>query len=253
MKLPEVVPDVDAFIEMDPEELGIAILPVLQAWNSQVLRQGLQLSVILDAATNATALNPIGGYSQSRASEVRLALREAWAWLEGAALLIPDTAYSGPHEMKVLSRRAKSIAAESIDGRRLPYRKIEKDWLNSRIRDNVWSLFIRGRYDTAVFEAMKSVEIAVREAGGFSDADYGIDMIARAFNEERGPLRDANAQPAERAALRSLFIGAFGSYKNPHSHRQVLLDDPDEAAEIILLANHLLRIIESRPMPSDTE
>ena len=43
---------------------------------------------------------------------------------------------------------------------------------------------------------MKAVEVAVREAAGFSDADYGTDMIGRAFNEERGPLRDPAAQPA---------------------------------------------------------
>jgi len=38
----------------------------------------------------------------------------------------------------------------------------------------------------------------------------------------------------------------MGSYKNPQSHRKVDLDSSDEAAEIIMLACHLLRIVTDR-------
>ena len=43
-----------------------------------------------------------------------------------------------------------------------------------------------------------------------------------------------------------LFAGAILSYKNPHSHRFVKLSDPRDAWEQVMLATHLLAIVDSR-------
>jgi hypothetical protein len=77
-------------------------------------------------------------------------------------------------------------------------------------------------------------------------------MIARAFNANNGPLRDRVAQPAERDSLVALMTGAFGLYRNPYGHGTKQQDDPNEAAETIMLATHLLRVIDDREAAAAT-
>jgi uncharacterized protein (TIGR02391 family) len=129
--------------------------------------------------------------------------------------------------------------------------------LHPAIREDVWSNYHRGKYDTAVFEAMKAVEVAVREAAGAPTTLLGVVLMREAFRpapkpdapadaKPAGRLTDVAADPGEQEARMHLFAGSIGSYKNPQSHRRVALDDADEAAEIIMLANHLLRIVDAR-------
>ena len=105
--------------------------------------------------------------------------------------------------------------------------------------------FSQGSYDAAVFQAFKQVEVNVRKAGYYADADYGIDLMRKAFHVDNGNLTDQTQQKSEKQARSDLFAGAIGSYKNPSSHRYIKIT-AEEAAEAIILANHLLRIVDSR-------
>jgi len=108
-----------------------------------------------------------------------------------------------------------------------------------------WPHIERSEFGDAVFKVFKAVEIETRKTAGYPAEVIGVRLMREAFNPERGPLTDYTVPKAERQALADLFSGAIGRYKNPQSHREVELEF-SEAFEILLLASHLLNIIDKR-------
>lgn len=125
--------------------------------------------------------------------------------------------------------------------------------LHAAIADKVYPAFLRGEYDTSVFQAFREVEIAVRFAGGFQPEVVGVKLMRDAFRPTQGtvaagPLTDQSLPVAEQEGMMSLFAGAIGLYKNPQSHRNIPTR-PVDAAEVIIFASHLLRLVDrSKPV-----
>ena len=213
MHLAELISDGDALVALEPEELGLYILQVLGSWNPQASQ--VQIGPFIQSGLTGYPTYP-------RRDHITQAIREAWAWLEGQGLLLlPPNYLSG--DIRALSRKAQRLAREPSARRALTGHKLPKETLHPAIREDVWSLYHRGKYDTAVFEAMKAVEVAVRDVGKFSASDLGRDLMRKAFHPDTGPLRDMSAESGERQAMSDLFAGAIGAYKNPHSHRRVVV------------------------------
>ena len=231
MSIHSIIPDAPTLLALEPEELaGI----VLQYFNS--------------LPPNASELNrhnfnlphTVQEYPRESHAELSRALMEAWIWLEREGLIAPNPEQGG--DWVFVTRRGRLMKnAVDLDA----YRKanlIPKTRLHPAISPKVHAAFLRGEYDTAVFQAFREVEIIVRQSGGFGPNDLGVDLMDKAFHKTNGPLTDMALPESEREATRLFFRGAIGRYKNPHSHRNVPITDASEAVELLLLASHLIRI-----------
>ena len=249
-KLLEILPDADSLLSLEPEELAGPLLVSLggtqqiNPWS--VISHGY-LSRSLEAKIELRQ-----NYPPKHDDEILFRLMEAWQWLTNEGFVAPrptdlsrERVADAPIKYFV-TRRGKTIKmTEDLAA----YRKaklLPKDQLHHIIAETVWSKFLLGDYRIAVLHAFIEVEIAVREAGEYAETDYGVPLMRKAFHTKTGKLTDPNPNQleAEKEARLALFAGAIGSYKNPLSHRDVNVT-AEEAAEMIIFASHLLRIIDS--------
>jgi uncharacterized protein (TIGR02391 family) len=244
-ELIQAIPDADVLIALQPEELAAKMLFCIPAFmrrkHSNMIHKEGPLSDL-----NEARKEPNFPYAEDKIPEVKRALREAWAWLEAQGLVIPAEGNNGQNGYRELSRRATNFANEQEFARYDAARRLPREALHPKIAQPVWQAYMRGEFDVAVFLATKAVEVAVREATGLPDDLVGVKLMRTAFHPQNGALTDPQAEAGERTAMEHLFAGAMGVFKNPQSHRDVDLNDPQAALEIVLFANHLLRIVEER-------
>ena len=234
MSIHSLVPDATALLALEPEELAgvlMEYLNTLPASEQQHLNR-----------YNFSLSHTVREYPEDQQDDLRQALMEAWVWLEREGLLVPRPGSDG--EWVVISRRGRQLRTRDEVHSYRHANRLPRDQLHPRIAQKVWASFLRGDYDTAVFQSFKEVEVRVRDAAHCADTDVGVGLMRKAFGKS-GLLTDAAAHRAEQQALSDLFAGAIGSYKNPHSHRSVTIGSA-EAAEMIILASHLLGIVDKR-------
>jgi uncharacterized protein (TIGR02391 family) len=213
-----LIPDAENLLALEPEELAGVVLECLNSYTSYTKEETNSCLNRYNFANSET----VESYPPEYRERILCAVMEAWVWLERAGLIAPrpiDT--SG--QWVFVTRRGKSLKNRSDFSAHHRTNLLPKTLLHPVIAQKVWSPFIRGEYDTAVFQAFKEVEVAVRNACCYNHSFYGVTMMREAFHPDKGLLTDTTPQETERNAMRELFSGSIGLFKNPHSHRNVEL------------------------------
>lgn len=236
----DVFPEPETLLQLEPEDAGVLLLQYLNG-----LADGGQRI----HRYNLLAFDPdMMSYAGGNRHEVSRAITEAWIWLEHEGLIAPAPDDSSLHNYFV-TRRGQKLRNQTDFSAFRRGSLLVPTTLDPLLAQKVVHLFIRGDYDCAIFQAYKEVEVRVRKICAqkgvpIAGDTLGINLMSQAFDPKNGPLRNRHVVAAEKSAMRNLFVGAIGLFKNPSSHRDVKLA-PLEASELIHFANHLLRIVDS--------
>lgn len=168
------------------------------------------------------------------------AIAEAFTWLRNRGLIARDPGQSAS-EAVFVTRAGHQALAQGLG----PVRAIHRlqEGLHGEIERRARRQFLLGEYEQAVFVAMKAVEVRVRELGGYSDDFFGVKLMNQAFGTG-GRLTDSQSTSGEQEGMRALFAGAYAVLRNPSGHREVNYDDVAEAAESVIVASLLMRMLD---------
>jgi uncharacterized protein (TIGR02391 family) len=235
----------DELLALEPEDLAAVLLEIAPSISQSA---GFAAQDVMARLYPSAPSMP--GYPHNSRTAVELAVAEALSWLETSGLIVRNP--SQPHGVWFLqTRRASRLRGRADLAAYRVAQTLPKELLRPDIEERVRSLFTRGDYDTAVFQAFKMVEMFVRKA-----AELPLDLQAQqvmrtAFHPAGkggpGPLTDTNLPGSEQQGMSDLFTGAMGHAKNPPSHRDVKIFAKD-AARLILFASYLLDLAEWRAL-----
>lgn len=238
----QLIPNAETLLALEPEELAPVLLQYVVSGSAS--SPGTRENPISRGNVFLPGSSPGNGYPSEYKDRVNDALMATWVWLEREGMLLPAIGHHGDFVF-VSERGRKMTVKENFEAYKysllLPHKT-----LHPAIATSTFALFIRGHYDTVVFEAFRAVEVAVREAGKFPANVIGTDLMRKAFAPNSGPLTDTSSVLSEQEATANLFAGATGLFKNPTSHRADAVSKPEDAVALVMLADYLLRLVEIR-------
>jgi hypothetical protein len=195
MPIRQLTDQPEILLGLEPEELAGFVLQDLNERTDRGEDQTLN---------RHNYINELNRTVRDHRPEILRAVTEAWTWLDREGLIATNPE-QGP-EWIFVTRRGRRLANREAFTAFRHASRLPRGQLHPLVADRVWPAFLHGDCDTAVFQAFREVEVAVRGAAGLAPDDFGVNLMRRAFGLN-GPLADPGAPEAEREAWGHLFAG----------------------------------------------
>jgi uncharacterized protein (TIGR02391 family) len=108
------------------------------------------------------------------------------------------------------------------------------------------TLYRDGHFARSVEEAFKFLCNAVKGRANDNVHD-GSDLMMQVFDPKGPALRlspmRTQSEKDQQLGYRFIFAGAMAGIRNPRAHDHALADSPEDALEMLVLANHLLGVL----------
>ena len=179
-----------------------------------------------------------GGYASN--AQALEAISEAIGWLRAHGMIARRAEDHNPDSI-FITRWGRQALGKSLAEIHATYRV--QGSLHPLIAQRARRQFLLGEYEQAIFVAMKAVEVRVRKLAGYGNDLVGVHLMQEAF-KPGGPLADPAAPRGEVEGTMALFRGAYAVLRNPSGHREVSFDDVTEAAEAVMTASLLMRMLD---------
>jgi uncharacterized protein (TIGR02391 family) len=171
-------------------------------------------------------------------------------WLDDRLLTAPDVELRATL-IEQLARRGWRVRADDsclviadpVRGVPIGASFLRASRLHPVIESEARDQFLINKPDQGVFASMKAVEIRVRKLAGLGESVIGVDLMNKAFGPG-GPLVDPSIGKGEQDGTRAFFAGAYAVLRNPTGHLQVDYQDLSEAAEGVMTASLLMRLLD---------
>ena len=240
------------------EAVALLSRPLVSPQVSETMKLASQSGVATDLGNAISALNrsipaswvaEVSTAKRSRMVPAAVRPTELAAKIQAAGLTDIEDEHIGSRTLQEIwsTQRDRSREDSTIaDGTRFLQLKFDLLVTDGGLRRACRNLFMDGHYAESVRKAYTYIDNKIRDKSGLVEK-YGADLMRTVLSAKNPVLRLNDlatlSDKNEQQGYMEMLAGAMIGIRNPRSHENDFVDRPEEALELLVMANHFMRVL----------